>query len=667
MKTATILSVIGLIMFSIVALAQTSTSTYFCNNNGICDTDIGETTTNCEKDCSQATTLRGTCGDKICQSTESKSSCSVDCGYPWVCGDGICGGTETDWNCPQDCPKPEVPSVYCGDKICQSTEGQNSCPVDCGYPLICGDGICSGTDTYDNCPKDCSQPTTTSATTTFGGNTGGGGGVISTTPTAVAILPYTKCGLNNYRVCNECGLGVYKNVYVQCSDGSEITLGVASSCKPADLWNQYATEACTNHCSSGGWGGWSDLVSGPIVCAEGISGDVNRSTPILPATIRPVEIPRATSICYISDNLMQQYSQLITELQKSESNQARAEEITQQIIALKQQIATQQKECVSTSPQSTPTTVSRIVSTGSPIATENIPVAVSIDRCNEVAQWETKIAYYKNLSSLSDADLKKEGFSREEIEKILQELASGIEKVRAQCGGQEKTPVVSRVTAITGSASIMETVKPVVIESGQEISVYYKARLEKAVSAKGEEKQIEELKALRDEIDGLISNLIKSRKELEVSELNNLVKEVKVSRGEIKADDIVVKTTEKKMLFNIGDRPVSIEPTVNQVVIRDKGLEVNTNEVMIKENVLSVGGVDVRMSASEVAEKLNIAPKTIELKEENAKAVYDMKIEERRKLFGFIPFDRQRIVTADAENGNTLSEGLPWYNFMTTK
>ena len=99
----------------------------------------------------------------------------------------------------------------------------------------------------------------------------------------------------------------------------------------------------------------------------------------------------------------------------------------------------------------------------------------------------------------------------------------------------------------------------------------------------------------------------------------------------------------------------------------DKGLEVDASEVMIKENILSVGGVDVKMSASEVAEKLNIDPKAVELKEENAKAVYDMKIDERRKLFGLISFDRQRTVTADAENGNTLSEGLPWYNFLTTK
>ncbi len=681
MKIATILLAASLIIFPAIGMTETSATIDSCNNNGICDKDTGETTTNCEKDCPQSTTT----------------------------------------------PTP----------------------------------------------------------TTFGGDTGGGGGVISITPipipgtsgtpiskptiigapgptTAATVLPATKCGLNNYKFCNECGLGAYKNVFVQCSDGSEVILGVASSCKPADLWKQYATEACANHCLGGVWGGWSDLVSGPIVCAEGLSEGGNRATPLKPSSVpiveqewvsvcttidrltqnynetvlelqkqealsskgkiesltqtlenqkkyieevkkvcstdpqrawqvgappkeienkpiytqeskpvsvttKPVEIPRAIPVCYISDNLMQRYSLLIIELQKSESDKTRAEEITKQIIELKQLIAAQQKECVSTSPQLTPTIVSRPAPTASPIVIENIPVAVSIDRCNEVAQWENKIAYYKKLSSLSDDDLKKNGFSREEIENIMQELSSGVEKVRAQCSSQEKTPTMPGIAAITGSAVITETVKPVVAESGQEISVYYKARIEKAVSIKGEEKQIAELKTLRDEIDGLISNLIKSRKEMEVSELNTLVKEVKVSRGEIKADNISVKTTEKKMLVSIGDRPVSVEPTESQVLIRDKGLEVNASEVMIKENVLSVGGADVKMSASEVTEKLGLAPTIIELKEENAKAVYNMTIEERRKLFGFIPFNSQKTITADADDGNTLSEQLPWYNFLTTR
>lgn len=589
--------------------------------------------------------------------------------------------------------------------------------------------------------------------------------------TTVATSLDTKCGVFSSVVSNECGAGVYKNIYAQCYDGFEVTLGETTSCKPADLWNQYAKEACASHCSKGGGSGAvSTEAPTPIYYYKETTEGGNRYTPLGPSsvptveqewvsvcttidrltqnynetvlelqkqealsskgkiedltrslenqkkymedakkicatdpqmawqvgappkvmeskpiytqeskpvtpTIKPVEIPRTTPVCYISDDLMQKYNQLIIELQKSESDKTRAELITKEIIALKQQITTQQNECVRNSPQPTPrivpwpapTLAPKSTPTSQPIEIKNIPVAVSINHCNEVAQWETKIAYYKKISGLSNDELKKSGFSREEIEKITQELSLGIEKVRGQCDGRENIPAMPKITAITGSASITETVKPVVIESGQEISDYYKARIEKAVSIKGEEKQIQELKTLRDEIDRLISNLIKSRKELEVSELNTLVKEVKVSRGEIKADDIAVKTTEKKMLINVGDRPVSVEPTVSQVIIRDKGLEVSADEVMIKENVLSVGGVDVKMSASEVSENLGFTPATIELNEENDKAVYTMKIKERRKLFWFIPLNVSRTVAVDAENGNTLSEQRPWYSFLTTK
>src|SRR3989338_4253740 len=357
-----------------------------------------------------------------------------------------------------------------------------------------------------------------------------------TFPQTTAISPSPmpiKCGVNTFVVNNECGASAFKSAYVQCHDGYETTLGDATSCKSSETWQQYAKEECVNRCSTG--------------------KEPNSIPKPLPQLL-PMPAPKLISICYISDTLMQEYDRIILELQKAESDMVRAEEITKKIIALKQEISKQQKECANI-PQPKPT--SKPVPLAPPIAI-NKPIAVSINRCNEVTQWENKIVYYKKLNCLDDADLKKEGFARDEIEKILQDLSLGLEKVKTQCSNQSGT-ITAPGAALSGSVSVTETVKPVVVESGQEISAYYKTKLEETTSAKGGEKQIEELKALRDEIDGLISSLIKSRKEIEVSELNTLVKEVKVSKGEIKADNIAVKTTEKRMLVNIGDRPVSIE------------------------------------------------------------------------------------------------------------
>lgn len=465
--------------------------------------------------------------------------------------------------------------------------------------------------------------------------------VVSPSTTAVSSAPI-KCGVNTFVVNNDCGIGAFKSAYVQCYDGYEITLGDATACKSSENWQQYAKEVCVNRCSAG---------KEPSVTPKPLPLPVSIPVSTLAPTSKPL------SICYISDKLMREYNQLIVELQKAEPNKTLVEEVTNKIIALKREIEKQQKECVSP-PRSVPLIP--------PTAIENKPVVAPIDRCNEVTQWENKIAYYKKLSGSSEADLKKGGFSREEIDKILRELSLGLEKVKAQCSNQKGTIIVPP-TVTTGSPSVTESIKPVVVESGQEISDYYKIKLEKAASAKGEEKQIEELKILRNEIDGLISKFIKSRKELEISEINTLVQEVKVSRGEIKADNISVKTTDKKMLINIGNRPVSIEPTASQVLIRDKDLEVKIDEAVIKGNKLSVGGAEVKMSASEVAEKLGLAPKAVELKEENTKAVYNMKIGERRKLFGLIPFNIQKTVAADAGDGSILRERLPWYNFLTTK
>ncbi len=368
----------------------------------------------------------------------------------------------------------------------------------------------------------------------------------------------------------------------------------------------------------------------------------------------------AETVCRISDNLMEEYNKLILELREKGTDTARAEEITRKITSLKQEIEKQRMECAET------TVPQRVM--------VDKPTVISVNRCGEVAQWETKIAYYKKLALLSDADLKNEGFSRDNVEETLRELMAGAEKVRAQCSTQSNVQSGSQGVGIAvpptaaDAQPVAETVKPVIVESGEEISAYYKEKLERVVSTgDGDEKQIEDLKTLRNEIDELITKLIKGKKEFGGDELGTLVTEVKVSKGEIKADNVAVEATGKKIFTNMGGSSVSVEPTASQVLILDKGLKVNAKEVTIKENKISVGNIEVKLPASMVAQKLNLTPKSVELKEENEKAIYSMKVEESRKLFGFIPLNIEKTVTADAGNGDELGQALPWYAFLTTK
>lgn len=456
-----------------------------------------------------------------------------------------------------------------------------------------------------------------------------------------------KCGVNTFSVSNECGVGAFKNLYFQCYDGYEEKQGGESSCKSSEVWQKYAESACLNHCSA---------IEIQAATREAVSLPSAEAVEVVPS-------PEAIPVCYISDELMEEYNELILQFKKAESAGSEPEtgEITEKIVALKQKIAENRDECLVSSVQPAGSTWS---------VTEEAPrpaAAVAVNRCQEVAQWEEKIAYYEKLKNLSDADLKKEtGFSKEEIDKVLTELSAGLDKVKEQCSLQmgitAATPIMS-----TERMQITEQVKPVVVESGQEIDVYYKAEIEKITNLADIDEQIDKLKTLKDEIGQLIEKLIKSRKEIEAGEFGNLVTEIKLSQGEIKADEVVVKTTEKKVLLEVGEKPVSLEPTENEVIIKDSGLEVKAAEVFVRENTLRVGNSEVKIAASEVTKRLNLSPKSVELKEEKEKAVYEMKVDEPRKLFGFIPLTIQKTVIADAEAGNLLEEQLPWYAFFTTK
>lgn len=60
----------------------------------------------------------------------------------------------------------------------------------------------------------------------------------------------SKCGVNSYRVQNACSAdGSYSGAWVQCYDGYAITLGEATSCKPASVWETMAKEVCAKRCA----------------------------------------------------------------------------------------------------------------------------------------------------------------------------------------------------------------------------------------------------------------------------------------------------------------------------------------------------------------------------------------------------------------------------------
>lgn len=68
------------------------------------------------------------CGDSVCNGSETCSTCAADCGACATCGDGSCNGTETCSTCAADCEACPT----CGDGTCNGTETCSACAADCG-------------------------------------------------------------------------------------------------------------------------------------------------------------------------------------------------------------------------------------------------------------------------------------------------------------------------------------------------------------------------------------------------------------------------------------------------------------------------------------------------------------------------------------------------------
>ncbi|MDI6738174.1 MAG: hypothetical protein QME12_06720 [Nanoarchaeota archaeon] len=117
-----------------------------CNNDGKCQMDAGEDSTNCPLDCPAEE------GDE--EPADTFSDCQVN---------GVCETDygETSKNCPTDCS--------CGDGKCDDyEESEGTCKRDCAAAEpSCGDGDCNGDETEESCPRDCAeQPVTTSGGST---------------------------------------------------------------------------------------------------------------------------------------------------------------------------------------------------------------------------------------------------------------------------------------------------------------------------------------------------------------------------------------------------------------------------------------------------------------------------------------------------------------------
>jgi hypothetical protein len=79
----------------------------------------------------------------------NSTMCVAGCYRTPVCGNGVCETGESTSTCATDCPP------VCGNGLCEPGETSSTCSFDCGPPPpVCGNGICEGRETL-TCPNDC--------------------------------------------------------------------------------------------------------------------------------------------------------------------------------------------------------------------------------------------------------------------------------------------------------------------------------------------------------------------------------------------------------------------------------------------------------------------------------------------------------------------------------
>ena len=100
-----------------------------------------------------------------------------------------------------------------------------------------------------------------------------------------------------------------------------------------------------------------------------------------------------------------------------------------------------------------------------------------------------------------------------------------------------------------------------------------------------------------------------------------------------------------------------------------QALEIAKNTGKIKKGTNETTKTIERGKAKLVVIAQNVEPKEIELKEENAIAIYKIKTDENRKLLGIMPIKIEKTYTANATNPEVeiINENMPWWAFLTTK
>ncbi len=124
----------------------------YCDNCNHCSDGVlncGETEIDCGGNCQPCAAV---CGNKICETGETKSNCCTDCG----CEVKTCPGNYCDYKNKAWCKSPPTCVSSCQENVCQDCTCEVSCSSSdyCSNCIHCGDGEINCGETYESCLED---------------------------------------------------------------------------------------------------------------------------------------------------------------------------------------------------------------------------------------------------------------------------------------------------------------------------------------------------------------------------------------------------------------------------------------------------------------------------------------------------------------------------------
>jgi len=463
-----------------------------------------------------------------------------------------------------------------------------------------------------------------------------------------------QAGASASSICNEGAEKVIKSedndlgIIVGSEEGLLVTKNCIAVCKQAgkklyselDDGRKVLNSECKSYCSGNGieFRPWIKRV----ICSSGAVSGVKED---IPTESKPV------SVCVPDDSLMKRLKEVMAALEEASKSgdTEKASVLKKTMVGIKGDVEKATIECKREYVNATKPVSSSAASGGG---------VISVDVCTELKRWIEKRDRYASMLTETAAMLDVT-LSEEQVRKIVKELEEGISKLEEKCKSASQNQ----------PSSSGDPVKPVAIESGEEISGYYKEKVQILMEkAEGIDQKIATLKDVRKEIDAMIGELIRKKQDLNLSEMEGIVDKIKVTPNKISADNVDVMVTDKKIKIKFKDRELELENEGGKVTLKDGNFNATAEELSVSpDGNLSFKDKDIKTLPRELMAKLKGDAKKIEIKLDNEdRPVYRVTAYEAKNLLGFIPVtvEKEVIVDASSDDATVIEETRPWWAYL---